>query len=38
MPPRIAAKICGHPLLDTTMGYANPLELHQTGEKLQVAC
>ena len=22
MPPHIAAKICGHALLDTTMGYA----------------
>jgi integrase len=32
LPPHVAAKICGHQLLDTTMGYANPRELHQMGE------
>jgi integrase len=37
LPPHIAAKICGHALLDTTMGYANHRELHQMGENLQVA-
>jgi integrase len=35
--PHIAAKICGHTVLDTTTGYANSQELHQTGEKPQVA-
>lgn len=33
LPPHIAAKICGHAALDTTMGYAKARELHQAGEK-----
>ena len=37
LPPHIAAKICGHALLDTTMGYANSRELHQTGAFALVA-
>jgi hypothetical protein len=31
LPPHIAAKVCGHSTVDTTMGYANPRELRQTG-------
>jgi integrase len=36
MPPHIAQLICGHRDINTTMGYKNPRELHQTGEKPQV--
>ena len=36
LPPHIAAKICGHTVLDTTMGYAKARELHQAGENPQV--
>jgi hypothetical protein len=32
------AALPGHRSLDMTLRYANPQELHQTGEKLQVAC
>jgi hypothetical protein len=32
------AAMLGHRSLDMTLRYANPRELHQTGEKLQVAC
>lgn len=38
LPPHIADKICIHSAMDTTMRYLNPQKLHQTGEKLQVAC
>jgi hypothetical protein len=38
MPPHIAQLVAGHRDINTTMGYKNPRELHQTGEKLQVAC
>jgi hypothetical protein len=37
LPPHIAQVICGHKTIDTTMGYKNPRELHQTGAFLQVA-
>jgi hypothetical protein len=30
--------LLGHQKMETTPIYANPWELHQTGEKLQVAC
>jgi len=32
------AELMGHASLETTRLYTNPRELHQTGEKLQVAC
>ncbi|MEC3977712.1 tyrosine-type recombinase/integrase [Amycolatopsis sp. H20-H5] len=32
------AALLGHHSLDMTLRYANPQELHQTGEKSQVAC
>jgi hypothetical protein len=32
LPAHIAAAICGHASLDTTMGYAKARELHQTGD------
>jgi site-specific recombinase XerD len=32
------AAMLGHRSLDMTLRYANPRELHQAGEKLQVAC
>ncbi|MGH3518848.1 MAG: tyrosine-type recombinase/integrase [Haloechinothrix sp.] len=32
------SKLLGHKAISTTQRYANPRELHQTGEKLQVAC
>lgn len=38
LPVHIAAKILGHHNLSTTHAYLNPRELHQMGEKLQVAC
>ena len=38
LPPHICQLILGHKNLNTTMGYNNPRELHQAGEKLQVAC
>jgi hypothetical protein len=38
LPPHIAQVICGHKTIDTTIGYKNSQELHQTGAKLQVAC
>jgi integrase/recombinase XerC len=31
-------QLMGHASPETTAGYVNPRELHQTGEKLQVAC
>jgi site-specific recombinase XerD len=37
LPIHIAAKLLGHLDLNTTQGYVNPRELHQTGEFLQVA-
>lgn len=37
LPVHIAAKILGHHSLATTETYLNPRELHQTGEKPQVA-
>ena len=37
LPPHIAQVICGHRDISTTMGYKNPLELHQLGEKPQVS-
>jgi hypothetical protein len=36
MPPHIAQLIAGHRDIKTTMGYKNPRELHQMGEKSQV--
>jgi len=38
MPPHIAQLILGHKDINTTMGYKNPRELHQPGEKPQVSC
>jgi hypothetical protein len=38
MPPHIAQLVAGHRDINVTMGYKNPRELHQTGEKPQVAC
>ncbi|MFY4716950.1 tyrosine-type recombinase/integrase [Streptomyces sp. LaBMicrA B280] len=38
LPPHIAARICGHRKVDTTLGYAKARELHQTGAKSQVTC
>ena len=32
------AAMLGHRSLDMTLVYANPRELHQTGEKPQAAC
>jgi integrase len=32
------AALLGHRSLDMTLRYVNPRELHQAGEKLQVAC
>jgi integrase len=37
MPPHICQLIMGHANINTTMGYKDPRELHQTGEKPQVA-
>ena len=37
MPPHIAQLILGHDDINTTMGYKNSQELHQTGEKPQVS-
>ena len=37
MPPHIAQLVAGHRDISTTMGYKNPRELHQAGEKPQVA-
>jgi site-specific recombinase XerD len=37
LPPHIAQVICGHGDINTTMGYKKPRELHQAGEKPQVA-
>ena len=31
MPPHIAQLVAGHRDINTTMGYKNPRELHQTG-------
>ena len=33
LPPHIAQVICGHKTIDTTIGYKNSRELHQTGEE-----
>jgi integrase len=38
LPPHICQLILGHKNLNTTMGYNNPRELHQTGAFAQVAC
>jgi len=38
MPPHIAQLVAGHRDINTTMGYKNPRELHQTGAFRQVAC
>ncbi len=38
MPPHIAQLVAGHRDINTTMGYKNSRELHQTSEELQVAC
>ena len=38
LPPHIAQVIAGHRNINVTMGYKNSRELHQTGEKPQVAC
>jgi integrase len=38
LPIHIGAALLGHLNLETTRGYVNPWELHQTGEILQVAC
>jgi integrase len=38
LPLHIAAALLGHLNLDTTRGYTNPWELHQTGAFRQVAC
>jgi site-specific recombinase XerD len=35
---RYVAEMLGHAKLETTAIYTNPQELHQTGEKVQVAC
>jgi len=37
LPIHIGAALLGHLSLETTRGYVNPRELHQTGEFLQVA-
>jgi integrase len=37
MPPHIAQLVAGHRDINTTMGYKNPRELQQAGEKPQVA-
>ncbi|MGW0628088.1 tyrosine-type recombinase/integrase, partial [Streptomyces sp. NPDC002758] len=37
LPPHIAQVIAGHGDISTTMGYNKARELHQTGEKVQVA-
>ncbi|MGW6602500.1 tyrosine-type recombinase/integrase [Streptomyces sp. NPDC055036] len=37
MPPHIAQLVVGHRDINTTMGYKKARELHQTGEKSQVA-
>jgi hypothetical protein len=37
MPPHIAQLVAGHRDINTTMGYKNPRELHQTSQKSQVA-
>lgn len=37
LPPHIAQVIAGHADINTTMGYNKARELHQTGEKSQVA-
>jgi integrase len=36
-PPHIAQVIAGHANINTTMGYNDPREMHQMGEKPQVA-
>jgi integrase len=36
--PAQVQALLGHPSVDTAARYFNPRELHQTGEKLQVAC
>ena len=38
MPPHIAQLVVGHGDINTTMGYKNSRELHQTGAFPQVAC
>ncbi|MGH4009141.1 MAG: hypothetical protein ACRDTH_13465 [Pseudonocardiaceae bacterium] len=38
LPPHIAQIIAGHRDINVTLGYKNPRELHQAGEKPQVAC
>jgi len=38
LPIHIGAALLGHLNVQTTRGYVNPWELHQTGENLQVAC
>ena len=37
-PIEVLAELMGHSRLTTTQAYFNPRELHQAGEKLQVAC
>jgi len=37
-PVEVLKELMGHDCLTTTSAYYNPRELHQTGEKLQVAC
>jgi hypothetical protein len=37
MPPHIAQLVAGHRDINTTMGYKNPRELHQTGAFALVA-
>lgn len=37
LPPHIAQVIAGHQDINVTLGYKDPRELHQTGEKSQVA-
>lgn len=38
LPVHIVARLLGHKNINTTQAYMNYRELHQTGEKLQVAC
>jgi hypothetical protein len=38
LPIHIGAALLGHLDVQTTRGYVNSQELHQTGEDLQVAC
>jgi integrase len=38
VPAPVLRDLMDHRSIDTTMGYYNPRELHQTRVKLQVAC